>query len=411
MTELFCCITCVDDQQSRLAPDPCPIILPAYGGGSYEMPRIAFGTGKYSEHREPSVLAMVIDEAPNEKEVKDIVTTDETPMDERRVSHLITHESVLNALRLGVQHLDCAEMYGNENIVGDALQQFLREEDEKIPSKVTRRDIFLTSKCHSSGSVQLSIQKSLTNLKTEYLDLYLLHSPFIGEIGFAEVQEGSDAEASFLAKWAEMEDMMVAGAVRNIGVTNFRVADLKRLRDSTGIQFQPVVNQVEGHPLLPQPALRDYCSSNEIKLLYYSPLVPLKRMDQCRRVSTTMQLLASERKWQDHDQSESEEDQYQAADAMVRASVSLRDHLERVGYRTGFSIAVIFLAWGVRVADGIITSSSSAQDIYDSARESLSVYRAAAALTDEDVTIINQICDSWRFRQHWVSDYGTNWSG
>lgn len=91
-----------------------------------------------------------------------------------------TYNAVMKALRVGYRHLDCAWFYLNEDEVGDAVQDFLKEN----PS-VTRADLFITTKVwnhlHRYEDVLWSLDNSLKNLKTSYVDLFLVHWPIAAE--------------------------------------------------------------------------------------------------------------------------------------------------------------------------------------------------------------------------------------
>lgn len=91
-----------------------------------------------------------------------------------------TYNSVHNALKTGYRHLDCASHYGNEDAIGDAINDFLKER-----SDVTRKDLFITTKIwshlHGEENVKYSLQDSLEKLKLDYVDLLLLHWPIAVE--------------------------------------------------------------------------------------------------------------------------------------------------------------------------------------------------------------------------------------
>lgn len=141
-------------------------------------------------------------------------------------------DQVKAALDAGVIHIDAAQSYGNEESVGDAIQQFLQEN----PS-VKRTDLYITTKLSTlpeSGSVLDGINISLKKLKLDYVDSYLIHNP-------TKIPSGQLSRV-----WKEMEDVQNGGLARSIGVSNFRVKDLEEILDKDSAI--PTVNQIEYHP-------------------------------------------------------------------------------------------------------------------------------------------------------------------
>ncbi len=137
---------------------------------------------------------------------------------------------VPKALQLGFRHVDTAQIYGNEAEVGTALQQ----------SGVARSDIFLTTKVwvdqYGRNSLAASVDESLRKLKTDYVDLLLLHWPG-SPVPMAERIEGLNA-------------VVEAGKVRHIGVSNFNT---QQMDEAAKLSKAPLVtNQVEYHPYLDQ---------------------------------------------------------------------------------------------------------------------------------------------------------------
>lgn len=144
-------------------------------------------------------------------------------------------EIVPQALRLGFRHVDTAQIYGNEAEVGTALQQ----------SGVARSDIFLTTKVwvdkYARGSFAASVEESLKKLKTDYVDLLLLHWPG-SPVPLAEQVEGLNAVRD-------------AGKVRHIGISNFNTS---QMNEAARLSKAPLVtNQVEYHPYLDQTKVLD----------------------------------------------------------------------------------------------------------------------------------------------------------
>lgn len=157
--------------------------------------------------------------------------------------------AVQSALGVGYRHIDTAEMYANEAEVGEGLAN----------SGVARADVHLTSKVHPThlapDQMQAAIERSLRALRTEYVDLYLIHWP----------AAGMDLPAS-VAKLVEFKE---AGLARAVGVSNFPVA-LMEQAVATGAPI--ACNQVEYHVLLGQTKVLGYARAHGIAVTAYSPL-------------------------------------------------------------------------------------------------------------------------------------------
>ncbi|CAL1699022.1 unnamed protein product [Somion occarium] len=166
----------------------------------------------------------------------------------------------LSAIQNGYRHFDTAYLY--------AIKE----------SGISRKELFITTKLPwgHMGRVQASIDESLKNLETDYVDLYLIHWPFA-----AKYEEGNpwpttangdlvaDDSVTFNETWAEMEKVLASGKARAIGVSNFSIKNLKRLL--TIAKVVPAVNQVELHPYLAQPELKAFADSKGILLTAYTP--------------------------------------------------------------------------------------------------------------------------------------------
>lgn len=132
---------------------------------------------------------------------------------------------VLDALEVGYRAIDTAQSYFNEAEVGDAIEK----------SSVDRKDIFLTTKVwiehYGYEAAKASVLKSMEKLKTDYIDLVLLHQPF----------------ADYYGAYRALEDLYEEGKLRAIGVSNFypdRLVDI-----ASFARIKPMVNQIETHPL------------------------------------------------------------------------------------------------------------------------------------------------------------------
>ncbi|XP_031618867.1 aldo-keto reductase family 1 member B1-like isoform X2 [Contarinia nasturtii] len=182
-------------------------------------------------------------------------------------------QAVKDAIDIGYRHFDCAYVYGNEAEVGTGINAKITE------GVVKREDLFITSKLwntfHRPDLVIPSLKKTLENLGTPYLDLYLIHWPFAyKEDGDLFPKDENDkilfSDVDYVDTWKEMEKAVELGLVKSIGISNFNAAQTKRIVEASTIK--PVTNQVECHPYLTQQKLSAYLKSLDIVLTAYSPL-------------------------------------------------------------------------------------------------------------------------------------------
>ncbi len=165
--------------------------------------------------------------------------------------------AVTKALEIGYRHIDTAQVYENEAEVGAAIQA----------SGISRGDIFLTTKVWTTelrdGALQKSVDVSLQKLKTDRVDLLLIHWP-VKDVPFAEQMKA-------------LQQVQKEGKATLIGVSNFTVAQMKEVVEKIGV---PIVNnQVEYHPYLSQRAVLDYVRSHGLFLTAYCPLARGKVSD------------------------------------------------------------------------------------------------------------------------------------
>lgn len=175
-----------------------------------------------------------------------------------------TQRTVEDALGVGYRHVDTAAAYRNEAGVGDAI----------AASGVPRDEIFVTTKLWNSEqgfeSTLRAFDRSLGQLGLDRVDLYLIHWPM-------------PAADRFLDTWRAFERLHDEGRVRTIGVSNFRVEDLDRLRDEG--ERRPTINQVELHPRLQQSELRAWHRAHHVATEAWSPLAQGDLLDDPTIVS------------------------------------------------------------------------------------------------------------------------------
>jgi len=160
-------------------------------------------------------------------------------------------DAVAEALRVGYRSIDTAKVYENEAGTGRAIAE----------SDLARDEVFLTTKLWNSDQgfdeTLRAFDGSLERLGTDYVDLYLIHWP---------VPEYD----RFVDTFKAFQRIRDEGRAKAIGVSNFRVEDLRRVIDETG--ETPAVNQIELHPGLPQDELRAFHAEHGIATEAWSPL-------------------------------------------------------------------------------------------------------------------------------------------
>ncbi|NHA02891.1 aldo/keto reductase [Mucilaginibacter sp. HC2] len=186
----------------------------------------------------------------------------------------LTISATRDALEAGFRHFDSAERYLNESEVGEALQAGL------TAGNITREDIFVTTKLwntnHRPERVEPAFEASLKRLQLDYLDLYLIHTPFAFQPGDDQDprdQNGNviyDPEVTLLDTWRAMERLVDGGKCRAIGLSDITLKDLIPLYEAARIK--PAVVQVESHPYLPETELLEFCREKGIVFLAFAPL-------------------------------------------------------------------------------------------------------------------------------------------
>ena len=192
-------------------------------------------------------------------------------------------EAIQSAIAIGYRRIDCAPVYFNEDKIGDALAEVIGK------GVVSRDQLFIVSKLaspfHRREHVKIGLKKTLTDLRLDYLDLFLIHWPqafqFVDidpeklgydneDIDDSDLGKKIDLSVSVHETWSAMEDLVDEGLVKSIGVSNFPVSLLHELM--TRCRIPPAVNQVEAHPYLQQTKLLMYCQKRGVHFQAYSPL-------------------------------------------------------------------------------------------------------------------------------------------
>ncbi|HFI0149865.1 TPA: aldo/keto reductase [Streptococcus suis] len=167
------------------------------------------------------------------------------------------YQAVLAALKAGYRHIDTAALYGNEASIGQAIK------DSGIP----REELFITTKlwndAHGYEEAKEAFAISLEKLGLDYVDLYLIHWP--NPVAIRDRWQEANA-----ATWKAMEELVAAGKIRTIGVSNFMVHHLEELLKTATIV--PAVNQIRLAPGVYQEDIVAYCKDKGIIIEAWSPL-------------------------------------------------------------------------------------------------------------------------------------------
>jgi alcohol dehydrogenase (NADP+) len=208
-----------------------------------------------------------------------------------RVSGERIAAAVEGAIRAGYRHIDCAAVYGNEPLIGEALGR-------AMAGGVARDDLWITSKlwndAHAPEAVAAACQQTLRDLRLEVLDLYLVHWPFPNTHAPGVTVSSRDSHAQpyiherFMETWAAMERLVERGLVRHIGTSNMTVPKLRLLlRDA---RIRPVANEMELHPHFQQPELFEFVRTNGLIPIGFAPVGSPARPDRDRTPHDTVDI-------------------------------------------------------------------------------------------------------------------------
>lgn len=263
------------------------------------------------------------------------------------------YDAVLEALRAGYRHIDCAPIYGNEAEVGDALAEAFEK------NIVSREELWITSKlwndAHAPTDVRPAIEETLADLGLDTLDLYLMHWPVALSPGVEFPESPSDIlspeELPPSTTWEVMEALVDDGLTRHIGVSNFSIPKLQSLSDEADVK--PEMNQIELHPYLQQSDMLSYADEEDILVTAYSPLGSMDRPDRMKADDEPILL----------------ED----------------PTIEDIAHRHGATPAQVLLAWAFQRGTVAIPKSTTPQHI----RENLDAVNLT--LTEEDLEEISDL--------------------
>ncbi|MDR3618089.1 MAG: aldo/keto reductase [Paludisphaera borealis] len=178
------------------------------------------------------------------------------------------------ALEAGFRQLDASERYRNEKEVGAAIQEVFKA------GKIKREEVFIATKLwnnnHRPERVKPAFEASLRRLQLDYVDLYLIHTPFAFQPG--DEQDPRDANGdviydkgvTLLDTWRALEGLVDEGRCKAIGLSDVSLAQTKEIFEAGRIK--PAVVHVESHPYLPQWDLLDYCRQNGVVLQAFAAL-------------------------------------------------------------------------------------------------------------------------------------------
>ena len=200
-----------------------------------------------------------------------------------------TADTIVNALKSGYRHLDSAADYGNEIQTGEGIKQAVNQ------GICSREDLWITSKLwntfHRPEHVLPACKKSLQDLATDYLDLYLIHFPIsLKYVDFdtryppewffdpsAENPKMHIDPVPLSDTWRAMEELVESGLVKEIGVCNYNVGLLHDLIAYSSIK--PAMLQIESHPFLTQEKLIKAAKNYGMAVTCFSPLGALSYLE------------------------------------------------------------------------------------------------------------------------------------
>jgi diketogulonate reductase-like aldo/keto reductase len=187
---------------------------------------------------------------------------------------IVTRNATRAALEAGFRALDTAERYRTEKEVGEAMKEVFQA------GEIKREDVFVTTKLwntnHRPERVKPAFEASLKKLQLDYVDLYLIHTPFAFQPGDnldprdANGNVIYDRGVTLLDTWKALEELVKGGRCKAIGLSDVDPEKVKEIFEAATIK--PAVVHVETHPYLPEWELLDYCRKNGIVLQAFAAL-------------------------------------------------------------------------------------------------------------------------------------------
>jgi len=185
-----------------------------------------------------------------------------------------TRQSAKTALEVGFRQLDCAERYRNEEAVADAMLDVFRT------GKILRKDVFVTTKLwntnHRPERVRAAFDASRRLLRLNYVDCYLIHTPFAFQPGDEQDPRDErgrviyDTGVTLVETWQALERLVDDGDCKSIGLSDITLPKLREI--VAAARIKPAVVQVESHPYLPEWDLLDFCREHGIVLQAFAAL-------------------------------------------------------------------------------------------------------------------------------------------
>jgi alcohol dehydrogenase (NADP+) len=182
------------------------------------------------------------------------------------------YQVIRKAIEIGYRHFDCAYIYGNENEIGQAISDAIKN------NEISRNDLWITSKLwnnrHKKEHTQSAIEITLNDLNLEYLDLYLIHWPIVSKYDVNYPKDGNDLvslnDISLSETWLGLIDLKNKGLTKHIGVSNFSIKKINQISEDSGVL--PEVLQLELHPFLQQKNILDFANTKGVFLTGFCPL-------------------------------------------------------------------------------------------------------------------------------------------